>query len=401
VIITAIQFALFGLLIASHASGNTAFATVYAEELEAALTVGGRGYVIEGLAGLLGSLLLGNNGRPDEASFVKFSFEQTGPKHPNPELAGRDTIPCAHSLFEQPWWLDAVAPGAWDAAVIVNDGEIVGRLPYVRKRRFGLRVLSQPPLTPFLGPWIKAEPGEQHTRLTHEYETLTGLIDALPNHDIFVQRFHHSMTNCLAFHWRGFSHSVRYTYVLEELKDYDKIWAGFRENIRREIRKAERHVVIRSIDDIEILIALIRMTFQRQGIKMPYSADVIRSLDNTCAARGVRRIMLAEGADGAPHAGLYLVWDAESAYYLMGGLDPDRRTSGAMSLLMWEALKFAGQVTRRFDFEGSMLQPVERFFRAFSARQVQYPQLSRGGTLKGQLALLAQELHSARKRRPT
>jgi hypothetical protein len=401
VIITAIQFTFFGFLIASHASGNTVLATVYAEELEAVLTAGARGCVVECFAGLVASLIFRKSDCPEEANLVKFAFEQTGPKYSNPELLSRDTIPCAHSLFEQPWWLDAVALGAWDDVVVVKDGETVGRLPFMRKRRYGLTILSQPPLTQFLGPWIKAEPGEQHTRLAHEYETLTGLIDALPHHDIFVQSFHRSMTNCLAFHWSGFSHSVRYTYVLEELNDHDKIWAGFRENIRREIRKAERHVVIRSIDDIEILIALIRMTFQRQGIKMPYSADVIRSLDNACAARGVRRILLAEGADGAPHAGLYLVWDAESAYYLMGGLDPDRRTSGAMSLLMWETLKFAGQVTRRFDFEGSMLQPVERFFRAFGARQVQYPQLSRGGTLKGQLALLAQELHSARKRRPT
>ena len=47
-------------------------------------------------------------------------------------------------------------------------------------------------------------------------------------------------------------------------------------------------------------------------------------------------------------------------------------------------------VTRRFDFEGSMLQPVERFFRAFGARQVQYPHVSRGCSLRGRLAVLAQ-----------
>ena len=77
----------------------------------------------------------------------------------------------------------------------------------------------------------------------------------------------------------------------------------------------------------------------------------------------------------------------QSAYDLMGGSDPSLRTSGAMSLLMWEAIKFAGQVTRRFDFEGSMLQPVERFFRAFGGRQVRFPRLTRGRHPQGPAGL--------------
>jgi hypothetical protein len=313
------------------------------------------------------------------------------------DVPGDDVTPCAHALFEQPWWLEALAPGSWDAAVVVKDGEIVGRLPFVRERRFGLTILMQPALTQFLGPWIKPVAGKSHTRLAREHEIFASLIEALPHHDVFIQRCHYSITNCLAFHWRGFTATHQYTYAIDELDDHDRIWAGFRENIRREIRKAERQVIVRQLEDIEVFIALNRNTFERQG--MSYPADAVRRLDAACRARGVRRMLLAEGADGAPHAVLYLVWDAESAYYLMGGLDRRRRTSGAMSLLIWEAIKHAGRVTRRFDFEGSMLQPVERFFRAFGARQVPYTRLTRGCTLKGELALLAYEWHAARKRR--
>ena len=39
--------------------------------------------------------------------------------------------PYANSVFEQPWWLDLVAPGKWDE-VTVKDGErVIARLPYV------------------------------------------------------------------------------------------------------------------------------------------------------------------------------------------------------------------------------------------------------------------------------
>ena len=33
-----------------------------------------------------------------------------------------------NSLFEQPWWLDAVAPGAWGAVEVSRDGRVVARL---------------------------------------------------------------------------------------------------------------------------------------------------------------------------------------------------------------------------------------------------------------------------------
>ena len=43
-------------------------------------------------------------------------------------------------------------------------------------------------------------------------------------------------------------------------------------------------------------------------------------------------------------------------------------------------------MTGVFDFEGSMLRPVERFFRAFGGRQVPYLQVSRA-TRTGRAAL--------------
>jgi len=316
-----------------------------------------------------------------------------------PSSVRSDTLPCTHSLFQQPWWLDAIAPGAWDAVTIVKAGKVIGRLPFVRKRLLGLTILTQPLLTQFLGPWIETADGKPQNRLAHEHQVLAGLVDELPPHDVFLQHCHHSVTNCLAFYWHGFTLSNSYTYVLDDLNDHDKIWAGLRENIRREIRKAERQVSIRPVEDIGTVIALNRMTYERQGMSAPYSTDTVRRLDAACRERGVRRILVAEGADGIAHAAVYLVWDGTSAYYLMGGGDPRLRTSGAMSLLMWEAIKFAGQVARRFDFEGSMLRPVERFFRAFGARQVPYARLTRGATLLGELALLAHEWRSARRRR--
>ena len=88
-------------------------------------------------------------------------------------------------------------------------------------------------------------------------------------------------------------------------------------------------------------------------------------------------MLFAQDASGHVHAVLYVVWDRNAAFHLLSGADPELRTSGAGSLLMWEAITRARAVTDVFDFEGSMLKPVERFFRAFGSRQTPYLRVSR------------------------
>jgi hypothetical protein len=56
----------------------------------------------------------------------------------------------------------------------------------------------------------------------------------------------------------------------------------------------------------------------------------------------------------------------------MSGIDTALRTSGAASLCFWAAIKHAACTTGRFDFGGSMMKPVERFFRSFGATQIPY-----------------------------
>ena len=111
------------------------------------------------------------------------------------------------------------------------------------------------------------------------------------------------------------------------------------------------------------------MIYSRKNIKVPHSEEIFLKIDLACEAKKLRKIFIAVDQEGRHHAGVYLVWDNESAYYLMGGSDPDLRNSGATSLCIWEAIKFASTVSKEFNFGGSMMEPVESFFRAFGGKQ--------------------------------
>jgi hypothetical protein len=280
-------------------------------------------------------------------------------------------------IFRQPWWLDAVAPGAWGEVAVEKGGELAARMPFVRIKRAGLVTLGMPPLTQTLGPWLRPSAGKYATRLAVEKGMMTELIEKLPEHDRFAQSFHFSITNWLPFYWRGFEQTTRYTYRLEDLTDPDKIWSEFAENVRRAVRKAEKAVSVSEDMSVQEFIELNDQTFSRQGIKSPYPAGLVKRIDAACAEHAARKIFVARDGRGRTHAAVYIIWDEDSAYNLMLGSDPEIRGSGASSLVMWEAIKFAATVTKSFDFEGSMIESVERSFRSYGARQVPYFHVSR------------------------
>jgi hypothetical protein len=283
-----------------------------------------------------------------------------------------NSIPWVNSIFEQPWWLDSVAPGQWSAAVVRRDDEVVARLPYMHRRRYGLTTIVQPHLTQTLGPWLAPMTCKYARRLEAEKRLLGKLIEMLPPFDFFRLNFSPALTNWLPFYWAGFEATVRYTYRIDDLSDLDRVRSEFQEGVRRGIRKAQGAMEVNHDYPLDNLLRLNAKTFARQGLRPPYSDDFVRRLDAACAARGARRILSAVDAQGRAHAALYVVWDERTLYPLINARDYGLQSVGSNTLLYWEAIRLASEVSRVFDFEGSMLKPIEHFVRAFGGRQTPY-----------------------------
>ena len=296
----------------------------------------------------------------------------------------RDTVPAAapaglvveepgtHCLFDNRWWLEAVHPGELQVIELPGDGGLRARMPLPLSRRWGVVSARQPALTQTLGPWVRTvsdNPARQHG---FEKDAMAELIARMPRIDFHSLNLHPSRGNWLPFFWAGFHLAPRLTYRLDDLRDPERLWSQVDGSVRTDVRKARRAVACEATDDIDAFLAIYRKTFARQGLVPPQDDAVVRRLDAACARRGCRRILLARDDRGQVHAGAYLVWDSRCAYYLMAGGDPALRGSGAATLLMWEAISFAAGVTRSFDFEGSMGEAIERFFRAFGGRQATF-----------------------------
>lgn len=285
------------------------------------------------------------------------------------------------TIFQQPFWLDAVAPGKWGAVEVRHGDVLHARMPYVEKVSGGHRELGMPPLTQTLGPWFAPQGGKHVTQLSNQHELMLGLIAGLPAFDYFRQSFHHSITNWLPFHWQGFQQTTRYTYVIEDLTDLDHVWADARKNIKTDVRKAQKQLAVRSDLEVDTLLRINHMTFARQGLRQPYPDELVHRIDQACGEHKCCRLLCAEDAHGNIHGAVYIVWDDQAAYAILSGADPELRTSGVSSFLYWEAIRFAATVTKSFDFEGSMMQSVEAINRGFGAVQKPYFQVTKYNSL--------------------
>jgi GNAT acetyltransferase-like protein len=305
-----------------------------------------------------------------------------------------DSIPWVNSVFEQPWWLDCVAAGSWGAAAVRRDDEVVARLPYLLRRQYGLTTIVQPQLTQTLGPWLAPTTAKYAKRLETEKRLLGQLIENLPPFDLFRMSFSPALTNWLPFYWAGFEANVRCTYRIDDLSDLDRVREEFQGEIRRGVRKAQETLEVDHEYPLDGLLRLNAQTFARQGLRSPYSDEFLRRLDAACAARGSRRILGAVDARGRAHAALYVVWDERTLYALVNARDSALQVFGANALLYWEAIRLASEVSRAFDFEGSMLEPIEHFVRAFGGTQTPYLSVWKAGP-KARAALAARSAGQA------
>lgn len=277
-------------------------------------------------------------------------------------------------MFAMPWYLDAVCEGdkdGWEVVLIEKGGKTVGVLPYYWRHKGPFRVMTMPHLTKFLGVYFHPEfqnPKQQH-------KICVALIEQLPKLAHFQQNFAYGFTDWLPFYWAGYRQSTHYSYVLNDLSDLDQVFAGFSADYRNQkIRKAQETIRITTERSLREFYDVETMSFQRQTLAFPFSYDYFKKYDDILAEHDARHIFFAVDQEDRIHSVLYLLVDHDRVYYHMAGDNPALRSSGAAILLVWEAIRFTRNKLQKniFDFEGSMIQSIERVRRQFGAKQVPY-----------------------------
>lgn len=275
-------------------------------------------------------------------------------------------------IFAMGWYLDAVCQDEnWDVVLLEEEGKVIAAHTYYTKKKGPFTYITMPHLCKYMGPFYASH--IQHTAKKSQINEK--LIQLLPKVDHFNQTFHYEVSNVDAFANNKFDTADRYSYRLEDLSDLDLVFKNFSTDYRNnKIKKAKSNVTVHEDLALEEFYRVNQMSFKRQKIEAPYSLSFLTQLDKVLETKKQRKIFYAKDSNNNIHSVVYLIWDQTSAYYHIAGDDPVLRKSGSAILLVWEVIQYTKNVLglNIFDFEGSMIPPIERVRKQFGATKKEY-----------------------------
>ncbi|MBK7096230.1 MAG: hypothetical protein IPH57_14750 [Saprospiraceae bacterium] len=284
-------------------------------------------------------------------------------------------------LFHQPWWLDIVTSGNWDIA-ISNDknGNITAIMPFSRLKKYMNLLSLQPLLTPYLGIiyFYPTDISKRTSIYSFENEHAYNIITDLPGHFLFQHHnFRIDFTNWYPFYNKNYVQTTRYTYLLKNIKNHDSLWAGFTNTLKRQIRATENECTISESENILDVFILMKNSLLKKSVKWALTDDTLTRIDQVLSANHQRKILVAMDRNGKIISGIYICWDAGTAYLLGLGMKKEAGETNSVKQLIWESIKTASEHVDVFDFEGSMIPGVERLYRSFGGERTPYYEIKK------------------------
>ncbi len=281
-------------------------------------------------------------------------------------------------IYAYSCYLDKMAVD-WDALVL-NDYEAVMPLPW--KKKWGIYYLAHPPLTASLGIFGTTVTGELISRFIRAIPARFKLVDLLLN-----------PANILS---SSGVQSMRSNYVLDLHRPYEAIYNQYRNNVRRNVKKAQQlNCRYATGIPVEEIIKLARWQIQQQDTNIgeeDYTQfkDLFNSLvSSNDAGEDVEhnRIELRNYKPRrAETSGVYTsnnelvascVWfySHGRAYYILVGNHPNGKTISASHYLIDRFISAHAGQELILDFEGSDIASLAFFYSSFGGVKEVYPAL--------------------------
>lgn len=278
------------------------------------------------------------------------------------------------SVFHDMDFLSMYLPYIRLVGIYNENNELIGVFYYFKKSKYFLKYIIPPPFHPYNGLIFHNSAQKEESRnsfikelqyLIHQYFT-----EKENAHYIrFVLSPEHIDTQI--FRWNKWSVKVNYTYQLSLKSSTNELFENLSSEKRKSIRKAEKDgIVVKETENYDTVKELILKTFERQKKKINvfYLNKILQEWANPSNS-----FAFVAYSDEKPVAATFCLYDHSTAYYLMGGYDFQNTHHGAGVSCMWHSILKSKELGLDiFDFEGSMLPNVERYFRDFGGKLIPY-----------------------------
>lgn len=297
-------------------------------------------------------------------------------------------------FFANDYWLDVVCPEEWDVFIVKKEDRVVAAMPYHEVHRFGFRFMLQPKFTPYLGPQIDYSgiKNDEYSRRSFFRECVEDILKMIESKKFAYQQIsmHRSEMDWLPFYWKGYSSTIKYTYVIDDFSDYDSIKKSYHISKRKHLKRTDKFGICACpYLSPEEFYDFHNRYIENRGGHLSYNFSMFNDIYKNISDRGQCKLIGVSGKDGILQSAAFVVWDNNSAYLLMTCTDQEYKSTGASTLVVDEAIRYCLGRTKCFDFEGSMIHNVENSCSKYGSSQKPYIFLERYSSLAMEFLLRA------------
>lgn len=258
-------------------------------------------------------------------------------------------------------YLDCMAEN-WDG-LVWNDYEAV--MPLTWKKKFGIYYLYQPYFTSHLGLFGNNLSAELLDNFLAQIPAKFKYWDIYLNHSNLFSLDHYDLYQ-------------RMNYVLSLQPHYDALYAGFRESIKRNIKKAEKlGCTIQKNIPVEDVISLAKEQSKAFASITSNDFDRFKKLFHALLRQQQAVTYAVFSATKEMVASCVFFTDNKRAYYILVGNHPNGKTIGASHALINAFIKDYAGSDLLLDFEGSDIRNLAFFYSSFGAVEEKYPGLKK------------------------
>jgi len=267
-----------------------------------------------------------------------------------------------NNIFAYSWYLNIVAENQWDALV---EGDYNSIMPLPWRKKLGFYYIYQPFFAPQLG---------LYSKIKTKQNSVKEFLSAIPVKFKFVD----ISLNEVAIVPEMFSATNKLTQVLDLSPDYDQIQNNYSDNLKRNIKKAfKAKLQIKPVTSKEI-IELFKKSLG-DTLKEFKKQDLIRlfKLMEYCTTNGKGTGLGVFEPEGELQAAGFFIQSDNRIIYLKGAGTESGKKNGAMHYLMDTVIRERTYKNFIFDFGGSNVESLSRFYKSFGAIDCVYLQIKK------------------------
>lgn len=286
----------------------------------------------------------------------------------------------AVGVFASKKWLSVYKENLNIIGIYKDQHQLIGGFYFLKIKKYGFSFLKLPPYTPHCCLFFKSDSINNSSKSSFTKEVISDVCDyiSLEKSALTVLAFPSEIIDLQPFIWEKYKVVPNYTYRINITQNVEDIVSHFDSKNRNAINKAIKEDVIveENVLSNDNLFQFFSESLFSAGANV-YTAELKNIF--TEFADATNSFSLTAIKDNKQLGTVFCIYDKNNCYYLLGGVDKRAGIQGINNILILRSIEKAKNLgCTTFDFEGSMLPGVEKFFRSFGPELVPYYTVNKG-----------------------